>query len=230
MGWDNRKFRFYLIFGDATGENAPWRHENWVECFEPVFRRIVECSPEYERTGLRVLEYAKKSETDQYVSEVKLGRMKWNGKSHDKWTLTRNDPREFVHFCSWTPIWTICDKKSESPDIYVSIQNERYLGEEHHYEFETLTTIAVAEDLNRNVDEIIIELSPLLQSKISVMNIRAWGRGKHDANGNWEFINSIQDTTSRGIHSKAIKLNFHTIPFESIDFEPYWKVLYRGNQ
>ena len=57
-------------------------------------------------------------------------------------------------------------------------------------------------------------------------NIRTWGKGKKDNENKWEFINSIQDTTSFGIYKDSIKLNIHTIEFDKILFEPYWEIMY----
>jgi hypothetical protein len=227
MSFSNRKYEFYLIFGKITENHELWRRETWTTVYEPIFRRILELSPEFEKTGIRVLEYGKKEETDQYMSEIKLGRLKWNKKSHDKWTLDQEDKRFFNHFESWTPIWTICEKTDKSPDIYISIWNEKYLGEEKHYEFDIFVTIAIAEDLQVQTKEHIQELSRLLQSRRTVFNIRTWGRGKQDKEKGWEFINWIQDTSSFGIYKKGKTLNLHDTKFETIEFEPYWETLYK---
>ena len=220
MSWNNRKYHFYLIFGINIFEKEPWMENEWFNKFEPLFNKIIEISPFQKDTGIRVIE-------DD--GNFKLGRLKWDKKSHEKWTLKNNDKRTFEHFESWTPIWTICEKNNTAPDIYLSIWNE-YLGElkkeyQFEYQFNTLVTIAIAEDIGNISIDLIKDLSEKFNSKKTVYNKRTWGKGKFDESKKWEFINCIQDTHSRGIY-KGNDLNIHKTKFEEILFEPYWEIIY----
>jgi len=60
-----------------------------------------------------------------YHSEIKLGRLKWNDKSHDKWTIENENEEYFQSFELWSPTWTICEKRQVPPEIFISISNER---------------------------------------------------------------------------------------------------------
>ena len=229
MSFSGRKFQFYLIFGDKNENIQPWKKEVWTNIYEPAFFNILKFSGNYDKTGVRVLEYAKKSEKDKYKSEVKLGRLKWDEKSHTKWTLNANDVRDFCHFESWTPIWTTCEKIDKSPDIYISIWNEISADEElkdKKREFSFLITIAIAVDLNVDGEEIIKKLSKEIRAKRTVYNTRNWGRGKYDETETWEFLNWIQDTNTFGIYKKGHTLNIHDTKFEDLKFEPYWKIIH----
>jgi hypothetical protein len=44
----------------------------WFNIFEPIFNKIIEISPYKKDTGIRVLEYAKKNEDEQYYKEHKV--------------------------------------------------------------------------------------------------------------------------------------------------------------
>jgi hypothetical protein len=225
-GWNKRTYHFYLIFGENISGKEPWIEEEWFNHFEPFFNKIIELSPNQKDTGLRVLEYIKKDETSQYYKEYKLGKLRWNEQSHKKWTFKNNDTRRFTHFESWTPLWTACDKNHISPDIYLSFWNEGRIYKER--QFDTLVTIAVADETGNVSKDIIIELSKAFNSKRTVYNKRKWGEGKKDENEKWSFINSILDTHSSGIYKdKEIKnLNIHSIKFEKIIFKPYWEIIY----
>ena len=231
MDWNNRKYHFYLIFGVNNPEKEPWMENEWFNNFEPLFSKIIEASSSKNDTGIRVLEMIKENENEKYYKECKLGRLKWDKKSHEKWTLKNNDKRTFLHFASWTPIWTICEKNNTPPDIYISIWNEySKLPKEYQleYQFNTFVTITIAENIGNLPTELLEELSKKFNSKKTVYNKRTWGKGKHDEKNQWKFINSIQDTNSHGIYTneKIKGLNIHTIKFEEIEFEPYWEIKY----
>ena len=226
MGFDNRNYHFYLIFGINIPGKEPWLETEWNANFEPLFSKIIEKSPHKKDTGIRTLEYVKENESDKYYKECKLGKLRWDKKSHEKWTLKNVDKREFHHFELWTPLWTICEKNNTSPDIYISISDEKGVNKKIPCQFDTFITIAIAEDVGNLQKDVIIKLSEKFNSKKTVYNKRTWGKGKKDENKKWEFINSIQDTHSFGIYNDSIKLNIHTIEFEKIMFEPYWEIIY----
>jgi hypothetical protein len=224
-GWNKRVYHFYLIFGEIINGKEPWFEEEWSNNFQPLFDKIIQISLNSKDTGLRVLEYKKINETDKYYKEYKLGKLRWDEKSHNKWTLKNNDPRLFAHFESWTPLWTICEKNNLSPDIYFSISNEANIYESR--QFDTLVTLAISDDIGKIPMELILKLSKIFNSKKTVYNKRKWGEGKKDDMRKWYFINSILDSDSLGIYKdKDIKnLNIHTIDFNKIVFEPYWEII-----
>jgi hypothetical protein len=224
-GWNKKTYHFYLIFGNNKSGKEPWLEEEWANKFEPLFEKILNLSPNKDKTGIRVLEYAKINEEDKYYKACKLGKLRWDEKSHKKWTLKNNDKILFSHFESWTPLWTICEKNSVSPDIYLSFwkEYEKYKTRQ----FDMLVTIGISEEIGNISKEIIIELAKAFNAKITVYNKRKWDEGKKDENGKWSFINSIGDTHSMGIYKdKDINiLDIHSIDFSRIIFEPYWEII-----
>jgi hypothetical protein len=224
-------YHFYLIFGKNIVGKEPWLETEWMNTFEPLFNKIVELSPNKKNTGLRVLEFAKQNDNDDYYKECKLGRLKWDKKSHEKWTLKNNDKRLFHHFSLWTPIWTVCEKNNITPDIYLSISNEHRFGEDKKYIFDTLVTLAIAEEIGDIPKEIIMELSKAFNSKRTVYNKRGWSRGMRDEDKRWELRNSIQDTYSYGMYAdvgsddRNVSLCSDITDFEKIIFEPYWEII-----
>jgi len=229
MNFNARQFRFYLIFGNENENNEPWKEENWKNIYEPSFRQILNFSNYFDKTALRVLEYSKKNKDDQFFSVEKLGKLTWNDKSHQKWVIKTNDDKKFRHFASWTPIWTICEKINNSPDIYISIWNEIpsfNKSSNHNMNFNFLITIGIAVDLEIHCTEIIQNLSQKINAKRTVFNTRPWGKGKLDETETWEFINSIQDTISYGIYKKGETADIHNIPFNDLQFEPYWEIIH----
>ena len=225
MSWNNRTYHYYIIFGEIISGKEPWLEIEWFRSLEPLFDNIIEISPFKKETGLRVLEYNKENETDKYYKECKLGRLKWDKKSHDKWTLKENDLRRFSHFELWTPLWTICEKMDLPPDVYISISNEKDINTTIPCQFDTFITIAIAEEIENISKDLILKLSKIFGSKRTVYNKRIWGKGKPDENKKWEFINSIQDTTSFGIYKDSNNLNMHTVEFGKVIFEPYWEII-----
>jgi hypothetical protein len=225
-GWNKKTYDFYLIFGTNIPGKEPWVEEEWFNTFEPIFNKLIEISPHKKDTGIRVLEYAKKNEDDQYYKEHKLGRLRWDKQSHEKWTLKHDDRKLFGQFEAWTPLWTMCEKNHTSPDIYFSFWNESNVYKE--LQFDTFVTVAINDETGNISKEMIIELSKGFNSKRTVFNKRRWGEGKIDPEKKWSFINSILDTHSFGIYKdeKVVRLNIHSIPFEEIKFEPYWEIIY----
>jgi hypothetical protein len=228
MSWDNnRKYDFYLIFGKNNPGKEPWLETEWYKYFEPLFNKIIETSSSKDDTGLRINEKIKEHETDEYYKEYKLGKLNWDKKSHEKWTLKINDKRLFGRFESWTPRWTMCEKMNKSPDVYLSFWNESIFGSKVPLQFDTLVTIAIAEELGNVNIEIIKELSKNFNSKRTVYVKRGWFKGEKDENGKWNLHDWMDCLSSgNGLYKDAIKLDMHTIEFGKIEFEPYWKIVY----
>jgi hypothetical protein len=226
-GFTRRKYHFYIIFSEIIDNKIVWSKTDWANIFEPLFQEILNISPDFKNTGVRVLAYKRENEQSEYFTDVKFGRLKWDNKSHEKWTVDNNTNFNFANFESWTPIWTICEKNDAAPDIYVSVSNEHSTNKNISCQFDVFTVIAIAEDLNSNCRDLIIELSKQLNSKRTVCNIRLWSEGKKDKSKNWEFINWIQDTDSYGIYKNYESNNLHETDFQDIEFEPYWETIYK---
>jgi hypothetical protein len=231
--WHKFEYHFYLVFGEKISGKEPWLEGEWINNFEPLFNKIIEISSYKNDTGLRVLEYKKEQETDKYYKEYKLGRLKWDRKSHEKWTLKNNDKRIFHHYQSWTPLWTICEKNDRPPDVYIAFSDERSIYGNDPLQFDILVIIAISVETGNIPKEIIIELSKLFKSKRTVYNKRTWGNGKNDEDKKWAFQNSIPDTFSGQMYKESgwkiineSKTNMHTINFNDIKFEPYWEIIY----
>jgi hypothetical protein len=226
MGWDERTYHFYLIFGDKIAGKEPWLEEQWMKTIDPLFYDIIELSPNRFDTSLRVLEFTKKDEQYRYhTEEYKMGKLRRNEESHKRWTLKENDARFFAHFESWTPFRTVCERYNFSPDVYISVANEE--GIYASRQFDILVTIAVSDDIKDVQPNMILALSKVFNSKRTVYNERKWGEGKKDEDGRWIFRNNIMETNSLGIYKDEaiIDLNIHSIDFDKIVFEPYWRII-----
>ncbi len=226
MSFDSRKYHFYLLFADTTKGKEPWTKTEWTRSIQPLFDKIIKHSTYYDKTGLGVLAYTPRPNSE-YSDEVKFGKLRWNEKSFEKWTFADEEKdREFHVLDCWTPMRTVCEKIDSAPDIYFSIWNEQQHPKKEKIKFDFLMVIAIAEELNYKGTEDIIELSKILNAKKTVYKYRRWG-SVHDPekNAQWSFINSIQDTTPFGIY-RAETLDIHDTKFEDLKFEPYWTTIY----
>jgi len=221
--WSRRQYHFYLFFCETANENLPWNYKIWTEQIEPFIDKILVKSPEYKNTGIRVLKYQKQPNSE-YYQDLKLGRLRWDKKSHEKWTVRDDNEIFFKHFELWTPIWTKCEKDSSAPDIFITIENEDNFNKNNNRQFDVFVVLAVAADLEVDCENEIIELSRKLNSKQTVSHIRKWSEGKRDNNKNWKFHNWIQDTFSNGIYREK---SLHDFNFNDILFEPYWETIYK---
>ena len=92
MSFSNRKFDFYILFGDNPKSGFLWTKEFWTSKTEPLLNQILDLSVNKIETGLKVLEYDFKNTTDKYRGELKFGQLKWDKKSHNKWILEKMTP------------------------------------------------------------------------------------------------------------------------------------------
>jgi hypothetical protein len=226
---DNRPYDFYLIFGQNEEGKWPWITNNWKSDFEPYFDLLIKQVDNGKETGIRAIKYKPEKRVSKkdnqefiYFSEVKLGRLKWDEKSHEKWTIQNNVDNYFLNFELWTPIWTICDKKQSTPDIFITISNERDFENKRDIKFGYFIVVAIAKSLKLDSKPILRELSEKIESKITILKTRKWG--KPEKAGNWTFVNWIQDTFSNGIYKGK---NLHSFDFDELEFEPIWEVIYR---
>jgi hypothetical protein len=228
IGWDNRPYDLYLIFGQNEESKFPWIKSNWAVNFEPYFDLLLKQTETFKETGIRAIKYKpekritkKDNQEFIYHSEMKLGRLKWDINSHEKWTTLNIADSYFLNFELWTPIWTVCEKRGSPPDIFISISNERDFKNKRDIQFGYFIVVAIAKDLRIDSKQILRELSEKINSKITVLKTRKWG--KPEKAGNWTFVNGIQDTFSSGIYEGQ---NLHTLNFNELEFQPVWEIIY----
>ena len=229
ISWTGRPYDFYLIFGQNEEDTAPWIKSNWDTYFEPYFDLLLKQTDHYSQTGIRVIKYhaekrlAKKDNQEfTYYSELKLGRLRWDLKSHEKWTIQPNSDNHFQGFELWTPIWTACEKRAAPPDMFISISNENDFEHQRQIQFGYFIVIAIARNLKIDSEHTIRELSEKVNAKMTVVKERKWGTPEKA--GKWTFLNWIPDTFTNGIYTEKSP---HTIPFSELQFDPVWKIIYK---
>lgn len=229
IGWNYRPYDFYLIFGQNEESQSPWIKSNWENKFEPYFELLIKQAEAFKETGIRVIKYkpekriSKKDKKEfVYHSEIKLGRLKWDTKSHEKWTTQDCADNFFLNFQLWTPIWTVCEKRDSPPDIFITISNERDFENKRNIQFGYFIVIAIAKNLKIDSKPILTELSDKINSKATILKTRKWGRPENV--GNWTFGNWIQDTFSNGIYKGE---NLHSFDFDKLEFKPEWEIIHQ---
>lgn len=225
MHWSNREYSFNILLCKSTDQNFPWNYQTWVEDIKPIIATLLAQSAACQNAGIRVLKYQKQPDSD-YFKELKLGRLRWDDKSHEKWTIQKEDASVFFkQFELWTPIWTQCEKANCPPDIFISIENENKLEGCNQVQFDAFVVVAIAADLKLDCKDTIIELSKKIGSKVTVSQTRKWDKGKKDKDKNWTFYNWIQYTWTNGIYRKQ---NLHNFNLDDVVFEPYWQIVYKA--
>jgi len=224
-----RKYDFYLIFGQTDENKSPWIADNWNKDFQPYFDLLIKQTAYLKETGIKVTKYQpekriskKDSKEFIYHSEIKLGRLKWDEKSHDKWTIPNNTDYYFQGFELWSPIWTVCEKRQTPPDIYITISNQQDFKNQRDIQFGYFIVVSIAKNLNLNSKPILRELSERINSKATILKTRRWDQPEKV--GNWTFVNWIQDTYSGGIYKEQ---SLHSFNFSELEFEPIWEVVYK---
>lgn len=227
LGW-NRTYDFYLIFGKIDQSKSPWITADWKSDFEPYFDALIKQTENSKETGIRAVKYKSEKRISKdnkefiYHSEIKLGRLKWDKESHEKWTNSDHTESHFQNFELWTPVWTICEKKQSPPDIYITISNQQDFENKTKVQFDYFIVIAIAKDLKIDSKPIIKEFSEKINSRAAILKTRKWN--KPEKAGNWTFRNSIQDTFTSGIYQDK---NIHDFDFNELEFEPFWEIIYR---
>jgi hypothetical protein len=208
-GWSN-EYDFYLIFGQKDLNKSPWIENNWKSDFEPFVDLLIKQSGNFKETELRV------------VKETKLLKLKWEENIYEKWTIDNNLEDYFLNFELWTPSWIICERKQVSPDIFISIANQRNFEKKREIKFGYFIVVSIAKSLKVDSKPILREFSEKINSKATILKTRVWN--KSEKSGNWTFGDSIQDTFSNNIYKGK---NLHSFDFEQLIFEPIWEVIYR---
>ncbi len=225
----NRKYNFYLIFGQTDENKSPWKADIWKSDFEPYFDLLIKQTENFRDIGIKAIKYKTekriyKKTNKEFIthSDIKLGRLKWDEKSHEKWTIANNIENYFLRFELWKPNWTICEKQQTPPDIYITISNERDFKNKRDVKFGYFIVVAIAKNLKTDPNPILSELSEKINSKATILQTRRWNKPENA--GNWTFANWIQDTFSNGIYKGQ---NLHNFNFEELEFEPIFQVIYR---
>lgn len=188
MNWD-RKYHFFLMFGDTINDQAPWNRETWKRDLQPKLDSLLKQSSFYKKTGLGSIQYVPKPDSD-YYEIFKLGKLTRSDSTHEKWTLSEGESfRRFHELDIWTPSRGVCGKIGSSPDIYFSIKNERLAYNLGHTEFEWFAVLAVAIDIQCNLNDFIIDLSRSMSAKKVIGLQRGWQ--EKNQNAQWQFINCI---------------------------------------
>jgi len=228
-GWNNRPYDFYLIFGQNDESQSPWIKSNWENNFEPYFNELIKRTGIANKTGIRAVKYklekgiAKKDKNEfVYHSEINMGRLNWDSKSHNLWTIESNLKNYFQKIEIWTPRWTICENRDSPPDIFITISNERDYEDRREIKFGYFIVVAVAKNLRIDSKPVLKEMSEKINSKATIVRARKWG--KPEKLGNWTFLNWIQDTFSNGIYEER---NLHSYDFEELIFEPIWEIIHK---
>lgn len=229
ISWEGRPYDFYLIFGQTDESKSPWIATNWKSDFEPYFDKLIKQAGNVKDTGIRAIKYKPETRVSKkdnkefvYHSEIKLVRLKWDNKSHEKWTTPNNVDSYFLNFELWSPIWTISEKRQSPPEIFITISNERDFEDKREIKFGYFMVVAIAKNLKLNSKSILRELSERINSKATILKTRKWG--KTEKAGNWTFVNWIQDTFSNGIYKGE---SLHSLDFNELEFEPIWEVIYK---
>ena len=227
-GW-NRQYDFYLIFGQIDENKSPWIANNWKSDFQPYFDLLINQTEKLKDIGIKAIKYKPEKRVSKkdnkefiYHSEIKLGRLKWNDKSHNKWTVPKDQQEYFLKLEVWKPIWTNCDKRQTPPDIYITISNERDFENKRDITFGYFIVVSIAKNLKLDSKPILRELSKKINSKATILKTRRWNQP--EKTGNWTFVNWIQDTFSNGIYKEN---NLHSFDFNELEFEPVWEVIYQ---
>ncbi|PAM93363.1 hypothetical protein B4N84_17605 [Flavobacterium sp. IR1] len=225
----NRAYDFYLLFGEKDESKSPWLKSNWNTIYKPYFDTLLNLVGTSKETAVYVNKFKAekriaKKEGNEFVyhSELKLGQLKWDNRSHDKWTIENGSEEYFEHFELWTPSRTICEKRQIAPDIFISIANQRDFENTRNIQFGYFMVIAVAKNLNMDSKSIFSELSKKANTKATVVKSRKWGRPEKE--GKWIFNNGIQDTFTAGIYKQQ---DLHNINFDDLEFEPVWQIIHQ---
>ncbi len=227
--WENRVYDFYLVFGDEDESKSPWLKSNWNSNFEPYFDSLINQVETKLETGIRVNKYKPENKTSKkdnkefiYHSKIKLGRLKWDKKSHENWTEEIDGNNHFENFELWTPIWTVCEKRDIPPDIFISISNQKSFDISNKVQFNYFIVVAIAKNLNMDSKSLMLDLSKKANTKVTILKERRWG--KSEKVKKWSFVNWIQDTSSNGIYEGK---NLNNLNFNEIQFEPVWEIIYK---
>jgi hypothetical protein len=226
----NRPYDYYIIFGQEDESYSPWLKSVWHSKVEPHLNRLLEQSAHIGETGIHVMKHKRlvgvdkktKEEFAYYTDAEKLGRLTWNSKSHEKWTLATNAEEFFFNFELWTPRKTICDKTDSTPDVLIRLSNARNFDNTSPIQYGYTIIVAIAQIAQIDSKSIIKELSESINAKATVLRTRRWG--KPETAGKWKWHNWIPDTYSAPTYEEKF---LDVLEFDELPFEPAFEVIYK---
>ncbi len=220
MNW-SRNYDLFILFGDTTGNTAPWQQQIWKTQIAPALDAILKASVHYKKTGVGTLQYVPKPNSS-YFEPYKAGKLTWNDSGHDKWTFqAQTGSRRFHHLDIWTPSRGVCAKLEAAPDIFFSICNERDAYHKNPVAFEWMAVLAIEEGVAIAAPTQATELAHAMNAKRLIWRKQGWQQRVKDEH--WHLPGSIQDIMS--VNSYGQDVNLHDLDFAAIPFEPFWKVL-----
>tara|TARA_R110001592_G_scaffold97519_1_gene279366 strand:+ start:1303 stop:1959 length:657 start_codon:yes stop_codon:yes gene_type:complete len=217
MSFYENDYSVYIFLGDPECKPL-WHWESWLSVTPQLTDLINTCRG---KAALR---------SNQYTSDGKLvrfGRMQWSEKSNEKWTYGSpaaniDESVKFLSTEAWAPSWGQCEKENQSPDLFISINNEALGGTpQNQLLFNPVIILAVeasvaAENMGL-LDELTNKISAVTNSKLKVYKERKWGY-----KGLGGFTSAIQDLGSTGLF-KPGKRHDRTLDLET--FAEEWSIV-----
>ncbi|MFM9965757.1 MAG: hypothetical protein ACKV2Q_31630 [Planctomycetaceae bacterium] len=175
MPWRGQYDTFFLRAGS---EGVPlWNWSSWVAATKSLDAIVnVARGP----ASVRTTQYLPGNK-----ETIRFGRIGWDEKGHKKWThgsptnASESANWSFFDLEVWAPSWTVCEKESDAPDVYLRITNDSYYLEKPDLAkppcFVLLTVRHEVADVIRDaLNAAVMQLSNLLSPEISGSTCRSW--------------------------------------------------------
>lgn len=162
----------------VIAERLPWDAAVW-QALAPGFDPLL--AGAYGTTALQ---------TAQHDSGKRLrpGKLAWDERSHERWTLRAGSSRTFVSTEAWAPSWKHCARERRPPNIYLHVVDRSTVTGS----LEPAVILAVALDVDpaalAAADKAMRIAADVLRAKAHGRSLRRWAR----SNGA-EFTDAIQD-------------------------------------
>lgn len=184
LGWLVKRYNVYAVFG-VPGGNDPWRDESWSAITESLktFHNSIETEAAVRVTQL----------SSNEAKEIKYGRLSLDNRSNLKWTHKNDsdayaDKIIFHRLEVWAPSWNVCSEKNTSPDLFMSITNEKTVFKK--VSVNPIYIIACNEKLydEKRCIRWISDLKRITRISRTYYSRRKWGKRFMDG-----FVDSLQD-------------------------------------
>jgi hypothetical protein len=191
VAFHERVFETFVFLTDPK-QPVPWHSDAWQKLM-PALDPLV--------SGARGPAGVRSDQYDEHGKIVRLGRLGWNAKSHERWASGR--PR-FLHVEVWAPGWGACEREGLAPDVFFSITNEAMSQREGAtLSFNAVVVLAATDE--EGAHRAAQFLNRALQPLLAVHRRRPWGRSSGTG-----FTDAIQDLGITGVfkpgerHSKPV--------------------------
>lgn len=158
----------YLIVG--AGRALAWERAKWAEAVAVLDPLVGACEGD---VGVRSSQIDRKTRR-----EARFGRLGWNAKSHEKWTLEKRGLREFYSTEVWCPRWTQCEREGRDPDVLILLENPHIVGKPLKGQFNQLLLLAVthqlAEQRRTEVESALQGLNELMGGVATFVRSAPW--------------------------------------------------------